>query len=200
MNFIERNFQTILLFFTAICLFTACDNPPQMPKPSTYLRLELLNPNYIAFNDSEYPFTFSYPDYAQIQKLDSPNKNIKFFNLFFEKYNYVANVTYLPLMADTTLWASVNDCYRFLKRHEKLSGGIVEQNYSNQEKKVYGTAFEIKGKDVVSPYQFYLTDSVNYFVRFSLNCNFVPNNDSCGVVIEQLKSDLNNIISTFEWR
>lgn len=183
-----------------VLLFFACDNAPQMPKPSTYLRLELIKPKYIIFSENEYPFTFYYPSYATYQKLDSKNEYTKWFNLSFEKYNFVANVSVVPLNSDTSLRASINDFYKFLKRHEKLSGGIIEQSYSNPEKRVYGTTFEIKGKDVVSPYQFFITDSVKYFVRVALNSNLLPNNDSCGVIINQLKKDFNYLISTFEWR
>lgn len=195
-----RFFKVILYIISIITLSYSCDKPPQMPKPSTYLRLELIEPDYVALNDNEYPFTFAYPHYATIQKLDSKDKNIKWFNLDFEKYNFVVNVSCIPLLADTSLRASVNDCYTFLKRHEKISGGIIEQEYANKDKKIYGTTFEIKGKDVVSPYQFYLTDSTKHFIRFSLNNKQIPNNDSNQVVINQIKQDLNNIINTFEWK
>ncbi len=192
--------KILLITIVSVTTFVCCDNPPQMPKPSTYLRLELLEPHYITLDDKDYPFTFSYPTYAKIEKLNSKNKDSKWFNILFEKYNFVTNVSVISLHSDTSLRASINDCYTFLKKHEKISGGIVEQDYTNKEKNVYGTTFEIKGSDVVSPYQFFITDSTNYFVRFALNSNFVPNNDSCQVVIEQLKKDLNNIITTFEWR
>ncbi|MBR1627494.1 MAG: hypothetical protein IJ681_10185 [Bacteroidales bacterium] len=189
-----------LLIIVLMSVLYSCDNAPQMPKPSTYLRLDLLKPKYITFDNNEYPFTFMSPDYAVYQKMDSKDKDIKFFNLNFDKYNFVANVTFLPLTSDTSLRTSVKDCYTFLKRHEKLSGGIVEREYADSKKRVYGTVFEIKGKDVVSPYQLYITDSVKYFVRIALNSNFIPNNDSCEVVINQLKKDIDNIITTFEWR
>lgn len=196
----KRFFKAIAYLFVSACLLIACDNAPQMPKPSTYLRLNVEKPNYVKFQDNDFPFSFQYPDYATIEKLDSKSKDIKWFNLRFENYNFVANISFLPLKDSKSLRASIEDCYNFLKRHEKLSGGIVEQSYNNSAKKVYGNAFDIKGKDVVSPYQFYLTDSTRYFVRVALNSNFIPNNDSCEVVITQLKKDLTNMINTFEWR
>lgn len=196
----KRFFKTTAYLFVTACMFISCDNAPQMPKPSTYLRLNIEKPNYIKFQDNDFPFYFQYPDYAKIEKLDSKNKDIKWFNLRFENYNFVANVSFLPLKDRKSLHASIEDCYNFLKRHEKLSGGIVEQSYANYGKKVYGNVFDIKGKDVVSPYQFYLTDSTRYFIRVALNSNFVPNNDSCEVVITQLKKDLTNMINTFQWR
>ncbi len=192
--------KTLFLSFVALSILSSCDNPPQMPKPSTYLRIELAKPHYVPFSDTDYPFSFSYPDYARIEKLDSQTPNVQWFNIHFPQYNFVTNVSVIHLTSPSSLQASINDCYTFLKRHEKVSGGIIEQDFSNPQKHVYGTAFTIKGTDVVSPYQFYLTDSNTYFVRFALNSNAVPNNDSCSVVIDQLKKDLNHLISSFEWR
>ncbi|MBQ7985411.1 MAG: hypothetical protein IJ250_07245 [Bacteroidales bacterium] len=196
-----RNYFSAALCLTALILgFAACDNAPQMPKPSTYMRLEVLPAKFITFNQSQYPFTFEYSSAAQTEFLDSPSSIAKWFNLHYTKYNFTVNVSWIKLTADTSLYASVNDCYTFLKRHEKLSGGIVQRDYQNPGKHLYGTVFEIKGRDVVSPYQFYLTDSLHNFVRVALNCDIVPNNDSCAVVVEQIKKDLQHMINTFEWK
>lgn len=193
------SFATILLILIIFTL-TGCDNAPKMPLPSTYLRLEVEKTKPLSFNEKEYPFTFQYPNNITIEKLDSKSKRIRWFNLNYKKYNFVVNVSYIPLNNVSSLRASIEDCYTFLKRHEKLSGGIIEQDYKNEEKHIYGTVFEIKGSDVVSPMQFYLTDSNKYFVRFALNCNFKPNNDSCQVIIHQIKKDMTGIINTFNWK
>lgn len=198
--FMREKYIKVLLFAAVVCLFYQCDNAPQMPKPSTYLRLDIKPSDYVQFNRKDYPFVFEYPDCATVEELDSKDKSIKWFNLNFKDYNFTVNMSLLPINTDTSLNTAVNDCYKFLKRHEKLSGGIIQQDYKNNEKKIYGTVFDIKGKDVVSPYQFYLTDSVKYFVRGALNCNVVPNNDSCSAVIKQLKEDLTHLINTFEWK
>ena len=117
-----------------------------------------------------------------------------------EKYNFEINVSYFNLTSKSDLKDAVNDCFTFINRHEKLSAGILQQDYKNQERRVFGTAFELKGRDVVSPYQFYLTDSTRHFIRFALNNKIAPNNDSVSSVVKRLKEDMQHIINTFEWK
>lgn len=192
-------FKYLAIVLTVWC-FACCSKAPEIPKPSTYLRIDVEKPHYVMFSDNRIPFTFEYPDYAQIEFLDSKSKDIKWFNINFTKYNLVANVSYIPLNTKTALSASVKDCYTFLKKHERLSSGIVSQAYQNNTKHVFGNTFEIKGRDVVSPYQFYLTDSNHHFIRVALNNNIVPNNDSIAPVIKQIKLDLKNMINTLSWK
>jgi gliding motility-associated lipoprotein GldD len=192
-------FKALFLCLLSLSFF-ACEKAPQTPKPSTYLRVNVEKPHYIVFNDNKLPFTFQYPDYGKITYLDNAENDMKWFNISFDKYKFVANVSFLTLKGDSSLKRSVNDCYTFLKKHEKLSYGIVQQDYKNEGKHVYGTTFEIKGKDVVSPYQFYLTDSNRYFIRVALNYTQIPNNDSIAPIVNQLKIDLKNMINTFAWK
>lgn len=184
----------------AILLFASCGKEPPMPKPNTYLRLSVPQPKYLHYDDKNLPFAFDYPNYGEIVPVKSDDKSSIWFNIVFERYGFEANVSYVPIKTDTSLAYMVNDCYTFLDRHKKLSSGIVERQYENREARVYGTAFEIKGSEVVSPYQFYLTDSVRHFVRVALHCRFVPNNDSLAVVIKRIDTDLDNMINSLRWK
>ena len=71
--------------------------------------------------------------------------------------------------------------------------------YLNPELKVYGMAYDIKGSEAASPYQFYLTDSTQHFIRGALYFNFSPNNDSLKPVIDFLQKDVQEMIDSFEW-
>ncbi len=189
-----------ILFLICVIIFFACENNTEQPKPPTYLRIEVKPTEYKLFANDKLPFTFEYDKSADIDFLQSKDKNMKWFNIDEKKYNFEINVSYLKINSRKDLQEAINDCFTFLNRHEKLSAGILQQEYKNEEKKVYGTAFEIKGRDVVSPYQFYLTDSVKYFVRFALNNKIIPNNDSNAVVINQLKKDMQHLVNTFTWK
>lgn len=199
MNILKRSIYCLSLFFLSL-VFYACQNNVEQPKPPTYLRIEVKAPIYTLFDNKELPFVFEYDKGADIEFLQSKDKNMTWFNIDEKKYNFEINASYFKINSRKDLQEAIDDCFTFLNRHEKLSAGILQQEYRNEEKKVYGTAFEIKGRDVVSPYQFYLTDSVNYFVRFALNNKILPNNDSNAVVIEQLKKDMQHMVNTFEWK
>ncbi|MCF0210152.1 MAG: hypothetical protein HUK18_02370 [Bacteroidales bacterium] len=196
----SRILQIFLLFLGVIALFASCEQAPQMPKPPTYLRLDVKPASYTKFQQQDMPFEFDIPKDAKIISMESKDRNMSWFNISFEEFKFDINVSCLRLVSDTMLQYAVNDCYTFLNRHEKLSAGIVQQDYRNEEKKVYGTTFEIAGRDVVSPYQFYLTDSSRYFVRFALNNRELPNNDSISPIIERLKKDMQKMIESFVWK
>ena len=189
-----------VLFVLITVIAYSCNEALQQPKPSTYLRANILPFSYNVFSDNDFPFTFEYPDIAKVRKPDSKTKSVKWLDLYFPEYKYFINISYVPLTTDTSLQNAVNDCYTLIQRHAKLSGGIIQEDYQNIKKKSFGTVFEIKGRDVVSPYQFYVTDSSKYFLRIALNADFIPNNDSCDIVIKQLKKDMSHILHTLNWK
>ena len=188
----------VLLLLSAF--FFACSEEPPIPKPKTYLLLETTQPLHSLVDEKDFPFTFEMPDYGKIVRVNTDKKDNKWFNIYFDKYGFEANVSYIPLNTDTSLAYMINDCYTFLDRHKKFSSGIIEQQYNNPEQRVYGTVFEIKGSEVVSPYQFYLTDSTNHFLRLALHCKTAPNNDSLTTYIRRLKTDIDYMITSLRWR
>lgn len=190
----------ILFLFCLSAFFFACSEEPPIPKPKTYLLLETTQPLYSLVDEKDFPFTFQMPDYGEIIRVNTDKKDNKWFNINFDKYGFEANVSYIPLKADSSLAYMTNDCYTFLDRHKKFSSGIIEQQYNNAEQRVFGTVFEIKGSEVVSPYQFYLTDSTNHFLRLALHCKTAPNNDSLTTYIRRLKTDLDYMITTLRWK
>ncbi len=180
--------------------FISCSEEPPIPKPKTYLLLETSQPIYSVVDEKELPFTFEVPDYGNLVMINSDKKSDKWFNILFDKYGFEANVSYIPLKSDTSLAYMINDCYTFLDRHKKFSSGIIEHQYENPKNNTYGTIFEIKGSDVVSPYQFYITDSTKHFIRLALHCKTIPNNDSLSTYIERITTDLDYMINSIKWK
>lgn len=195
-------YKTLKIFGLLLlsAFFFACSEEPPIPKPKTYLLLETSQPLYSVVDEKDFPFTFEIPDYGKIVRVNTDKKDNKWFNIIFDKYGFEANVSYIPLNTDTSLAYMINDCYTFLDRHKKFSSGIVEREYANKKENIYGTIFEIKGSEVVSPYQFYVTDTANHFLRLALHCKTAPNNDSLTTYIERIKTDLNYMITTLRWR
>lgn len=186
----------IILIFTLTSCFQKED---YTPKPKTYLRLDVSQPQYILHNDNSLPYKFEYPDYGKIEKVENNPLAKHWLNINFPEFGCMLYLSYKDIKGDIRLDKLVNDSYTFLKEHQKLSSGIIESEYRDDDKKVYGFAFEIKGKEVASPYQFYLTDSNNHFVRGAIYFDFKVNNDSLMPIIERLNTDLNHLISTFEF-
>ena len=85
-------------------------------------------------------------------------------------------------------------------KHAPKAVGIKESYINMPESKVYGIVYTIEGRDAASPFQFYLTDSTDHFVRGALYFNVVPNNDSLKPVIDYIIHDIDFLVSTFSWK
>lgn len=188
-----------ILLILSIILISCYNEEGSTPKPKTYFRIDTPNPNYTLFKTNSYPYEFEYPDYGFIEKLENRKGAMHWLNISFPQYGCKLYLSYKEIGKEARLDKLINDSYTFLEEHQKLSSGIIEREYYNQEKNISGYTFEIKGKEIASPYQFYLTDSLNHFVRGAIYFDFKTNNDSLSPVIERLTKDLDYLISTFDW-
>ena len=75
---------------------------------------------------------------------------------------------------------------------------IDDDRIIKQEKRVFGTIFELQG-NVATPFQFYLTDSTNRFVYCEVLFNSTPNYDSIKPTLDYFRRDLDSLINSFEW-
>lgn len=190
-----------LLAILSAGLFIACSGDKNSaPKPKTYFRIDVPLPIYQKFDTLGLPFMFDYPNYGVVEKAEERFDNKNWFNINYPDYGCKLYLSFVGLSSKNTLSNLVNDSYNLTKEHDKFSSGVIERAYSNQEAKVYGYVFEIKGTKVVSPYQFYITDSSRYFVRGALYIESSPNTDSLSPIIQRLTQDLDYMISTFEWK
>ena len=195
----QKRYLLLAILFSV--LFISCsEDKNSAPKPKTYFRLDVPLPSYQKFDTLGMPFIFEYPNYGFIEKTEGRFDNKNWFNINYPNYGCKLYISFVHINSKMSLGNLVNDSYNLTKEHDKFSSGVIERSYSNKEAKVYGYVFEIKGSKVVSPYQFYLTDSSRYFLRGALYFEASPNNDSLSPIIQRLTEDLDYMISTFEWR
>ena len=188
---------TNLLLLLIIAFGYSCNNTEYYPKPRGYIRIELPEKSYRKF-DSVFPYSFEYPKYANINfdGLDPINKY--WMNIDYKKYHGKIHVSYKSLDKQE-LYRFTEDAREMAFKHAAKAVGIKESVYSNPKKQVYGLTYRIEGRDAASPFQFYLTDSTQHFVRGALYFNVVPNNDSLQPVIDYILADINHLFETFEW-
>lgn len=161
------------------------------------MRLEL--PQKACDNyDSLRNFSFAKPAYARIvPDLDRPDQT-DWFNMEFPAMNATLHVSYKQVKGN--LKDYIDDAHTMAMKHLPKASMIRDSLIIRPEAKVYGLVYEIGGRGVASPLQFYLTDSTRHFVRASLYFNFRPNNDSIEPVIRFLRSDVIHMIETFGWK
>ncbi|MBU2019338.1 MAG: gliding motility lipoprotein GldD [Bacteroidetes bacterium] len=164
-----------------------------IPKPPTYLKLDLPTPKYISFSDS-CPYTFEIPSFYSLKTVlaGECHKDIDLGPL-----NGVIHFSYIPMVEP--LSAYVNYSIDKVDEHKIKATAINDTRFIDTAHHVFGTLFELKG-DVASPFQFYLTDSTKNFVSGVVYFNSQPNYDSLKPSLDYLKKDLLHMIETFRWK
>ena len=182
-------------FLLIISLFIlACEAKQKaIPKPPTYLRVELPERSYSNFEDETCSLFFTKPSYFSVKKAqgNTCNKDIEFSSL-----NGTLHLSYIKM--DTTLAAYVNYANDKVDEHKIKATSIRDTHFISKENNAYGTFFELQG-NVATPFQFYLTDSITTFVSGVVYFNARPNYDSIRPVLDFVKKDLYKMMETLHW-
>ena len=172
------------------------------PKPRQYFRISFPEKKYTPI-ESGFPYSFEIPDYAKIVP-DSKNPNQPFWiNVTVPENKAEIHISYYDLSASmesnrNLLNKFMEDTRSLAYKHTIKADAIKEQIWMNPGENVYGLIYRIEG-NAASPLQFFLTDSVNHFLRGALYIREVPNIDSLKPVIEFLEPDVIRLIETTTW-
>jgi gliding motility-associated lipoprotein GldD len=190
----RRTYYIIILI--SIVLIQACDES-YTPKPRGYVRIDLPEHNYISF-DSSFPYSFDYPVYAELGPDPFAPQEPYWLNINFPAYKGKIHLSYKKV--DGNLLEYLEDSRKFVMKHIPKASAIDDSLIYDRERNVYGIIYQIEGMGAASPCQFFITDSVNHFVRGALYFDVVPNNDSLAPVISFIREDIEHILSSFEWK
>lgn len=191
-------FRIIIFVFLAAFAGAACNQTPKFPKPRGYFRIDLPEKTYRSF-DSIFPYTFHYPKQAQITFDDFVADNPYWMNIDYPTFDGRIHLSYKPL-SEHNLFTLKEDAREMVFRHAQKAIGIKETNYSDESRSVFAKTYTITGRDAASPFQFYITDSTNHFLRGALYFNVRPNNDSLQPVINYIIEDVHHLIETISWK
>ena len=193
-----------LVFLLFIFVSFSCNNGEVLlPKPRIYPKVDYPIKRIVDFESDKCPFTMRLPDYFRYA--DDVNKNSNeenfdcWFNLHCDDLNSYIYFSYVPFEGRSEFDELVQDAFEMADKHNVKASYRDEYLLKYPEKDVYGLSFEIDGP-VASPFQFYLTDSTQHFVRASLYFNDVVNRDSIDPIYQYIKSDMIPLIESFEWK
>jgi gliding motility-associated lipoprotein GldD len=200
MRILKQNKFLILLVF--ITLSSGC-RKTSIPKPLGYFRIDLPKREYVAFdsqrdNHEDLPLSFEYPAYGKISP-ETENANEQgWLNIEFPRYKAKIYLTYKDI--NNNFEALMEQTYKMnVKNHISKADAIKEQVFSNQENKVFGILYDLKG-NTASAVQFYVTDSVRHYLRGSLYFDSEPDADSLEPVINFFRGDIVHLIETLNWK
>ena len=186
-----------LLASLIISLLSACSEEEiTMPRPRGYYRIDLPEKAYQKF-ESECPYSFEFPKYATVQ-IDTTRRMEKCWaNLSFPIQHATVYLSYKDVQSN--LNQLFEDSRNLAYKHAAKASQIEEYTVNIPEKKVYGIIYEIGG-NAASSIQFHISDSASHFLRGSLYFYAAPNADSLEPVTSFIRSDIEHLIQTLQWK
>jgi gliding motility-associated lipoprotein GldD len=176
-----------------IVVLFGCKDDPYL-KPIGYPRLNLPEAGYQAWSNN-CGFSFRKPICTNIEKLESDSC---FFNLSYPSLNAKVFCSYIPV--NSKLKEIIDQEYKLREKHNQFSTSVKESVFHSQSKNVHALLFHISGTQAATPLQFFITDSINHFFRGTLYFNNSPNNDSLETAIDFIRTDIDTLVESFEWR
>lgn len=188
--------KSLAAFLLLLFAITACQNETYTPKPRGYFRITVKDTTYQLHSNAT--FSFEYSRIAVIDTIQKANEK-HWMYLRYPQLNADIYITYKSLKT-CDLNNCITDSHTFVYKQSAKADDIQESFISDSLSAVYGMIFEIIGNEAACPYQFWVTDRKNHFVRAALYFNSVPQNDSLAPIIDYLKKDMLHIIETFAWK
>lgn len=187
---------TFLTYGFLIILISGCSSD-YVPKPRGFFRIELPEKEYRDL-DSIFPYTFEYPVYAEISNDPNSLDQPYWINIDFPSFKARVHLSYKAVNNDLEVFAE--DSHSLVMKHIPKASAIEEIRIDNEINDIHGIVYDIRGTGAASPYQFYITDSTQHFLRGALYFNTLPNNDSLAPVIEFIKLDIMHMLETTRWK
>lgn len=192
-----NNMKNLIFIFAIGAFISACSDELSIPKPPTYLRLDLPAHSYKTYQSS-CGYSFDAAKVFQIRDVVDTNGNTMCHkDIHMPNLNAVMHFSYIPMKEPLSTY--VNFANDKVDEHKLKATAIEDLQIINKKNNVYGTFFELQG-DVASPFQFYLTDSAQRFVSGVVYFNSRPNYDSLRPSLDYLKIDLIRMMESFKWK
>jgi gliding motility-associated lipoprotein GldD len=194
-----KGMKYIILLSSLVFLFSSCTSDKvATPKPKGYFRINFPERVYKNFNEG-CAYSFQYPSYATLTDDTDKNAQPCWKNLNFEPFNGVLHITYYDVFSPQTYNEMTENARTLAMKHTVKADAIDQRVINYPDKKVYGLYYSIEG-NTASSVQFFLTDSVNHYLRGALYFNERPQYDSIQPVVKFIKQDIDKLIETFQWK
>ena len=188
----------IVLIF--IFVFSCTNYNESTPKPHGYPRIEYPSGSYKMIRPEDCGFKFEVPTYVKIVKdstyFDDTAPDC-WFNIVYPSLKANLHCSYYPISSIKDIEKMGNDAFVLANKHT-IKADYIDEIPIHKPNHVHGYAFSIEG-NVASPFQFFLTDSTHNYFRGSLYFDSKTNVDSIGPILNFVKTDIMQLINTFEW-
>ncbi|MFM2267914.1 MAG: hypothetical protein RL757_1355 [Bacteroidota bacterium] len=199
---LSSNFR-FLFVASSLFLLSNCGDDTATPKPRAFPRVMYPAKEYAKTGDQFGAFSFEAPKYAQILRdsfKNPENKTVgdQIFSLNVPDLNARVYFTYYKISGSNTFPKLREDVFRLVHKHD-VKANYVDEFPIQKPNRVSGFAFDIQGP-AGCPFQFFLTDSTQHFLHGALYFNTQARPDSLAPIVDFMKTDIMQIINTFEWK
>ena len=191
-------FITLIL---ALSIFSCQSNESPLIRPRQFPKVEFPTQSYTTFESDRCPFKVNIPQYSQVEQKEYLFDNIPagqcWFDIIIPEFEATIHCSYFELNKKNEYAHLVNDAFTMAGKHNIKATFREEFNIENQFGS-RGLIFKINGP-VATPYQFYISDSTNHFLRGSLYFDNDINSDSISPIVNFLRKDIDMILSSLQW-
>jgi gliding motility-associated lipoprotein GldD len=163
-----------------------------------YFRIDLPEHRYRLL-DTAMPFQYEQSVFANTT-IEPQKDNSLWMNITYPDLGATFRFTCFTVKNADSLRKLMISEDKMVKFHYQKADDVQFSVVDDPNAHIWGQTYEIFGKEVATPFQFWLTDSAHNFVRATLYFDGTPNNDSLQPVIQYLKEDAMHLINTFAWK
>ena len=189
-----------ILALLIVCLISC--NEDYVQKPRGYYRIDLPKKGYKQFNEPGFPYSFEYPQYGTVIRdslfFEEKAENPYWINIDFPQFGGRIHISY-KRVGQNRFDSLVSDAYTLSYKQHTYRASAIQPEPFTTPSGIEGVFFTLKGNAATSS-QFFVTDSVNHFLRGALYFSATPNEDSLAPVNAFLKADLQHLINTLRWK
>ena len=198
-----KNRVLLVLCSVASMILGACGGSTEssVPKPKAYPKIALPTKSYQPYSVDDLPIQLELPAYARMMAdTNSEGKHRPgWYNLLFPQFGMTLHLTYYKFNDWTFFDSLLYDTRKLVNKHLQKADDILERPTASLNPEAKGLIFSIQGNTATN-FNFYLTDSVQHFVRGALYFNNRTESDSVAPVFQFVEQDVYHMIKTMHWK
>lgn len=185
------------IFLLMLGSLIGCAQQEASPKPYAYHRIELQEKVYLPMSEA-LPYDFEIASGTKV-KWPKPTEQPFWINIDYPDLQATIYISYLKVDGPETLGKYIDESQRMTFKHTVKASSIEEILIAKKDQRIFGLFYKVGG-NAASNSQFYLTDSVNHFVRGAMYFNTAPRADSLAPVVDYVMEDIGQLLKTFSWK
>ena len=190
------------IYFILLCnIIISCEEDPEIPKRHTYLQIDFPNHTF-HLQKGTGPYEFNMPDSWVLK-----NPVLEFDGTYSQEEidlstgresNGIAVLLYRKFENKDTLFQLITDSNKKVD-YEKIKAKTIHYSQIiDKDNQVYGTFFELIGDGVATPFQFYLTDSLENYIHGSVYLSY-SKYEATKPLLNHVQSGVLELINTIKW-